>query len=174
MAYYPPYPNIYQPGLYQQMGQPQNQMMMQAQPMPNQQQMPMPNQPMQQQQMQQASMQPAMQPPLQQGNGMIWVSGKDEADKWPVIPGNAVALWDSNLPVVYLRQADNTGKPSTTAYDLVERTDTPTQRPAPQIDMSRYITIDDAEEMIDRRVNDILAERLKRPSKAAKTKEDTE
>lgn len=158
-----PYPNIYQ----QQMYQPQNPMMMQGQPMQNAQQMPMQNQPMQQ------SMQPQMQQAApQQSNGMIWINGKAEADSWPVLAGNAVALWDSTAAVVYLRQADSTGKPSTKVYDLVERTETPAQRPAPQIDMSRYMTIDDAEEMIDRRVNDILAERLKRPVKAAKPKED--
>ena len=35
-----------------------------------------------------------------------------------------------------------------------------------QIDLSRYVTIDQLE--------DILAERVKRPAKAAKVKEDTE
>lgn len=106
---------------------------------------------------------------------MIWVSGKDEADKWPVIPGNAVALWDSNAAVVYLRQADNTGKPSTEVYDLVKRTDVPAQRQVPpQIDLSGYMTIEAAEEMIEQRINDILAERLKRPSKGTRAKEDTE
>lgn len=166
MAYYPPYPNIYQPGLYQQMAQPQPPMM-QGQPMPNNQQMPMQNQAMQQPIPNQQ-----MQPMPQQNNGMIWISGKAEADSWPVLAGNAVALWDSNSAVVYLRQADSTGKPSTKVYDLVERVDTPAQKPAPQIDLSRYMTVDEAEEMIDRRVNDILAERLKRPVKATKLKED--
>lgn len=168
MAYYPPYPNIYQPGIYQQMGQPQPPMM-QGQPMPNQ-QIPMQNQAVQPMQ------QPIQQPPAQQSNGMIWISGKAEADSWPVLAGNAVALWDSNNPVVYLRQADSTGKPSTTVYDLVERVENQPQqrRQAPQFDPSKYMTVDDAEEMIDRRINDILSERLKRPSKAVKAKEDTD
>ena len=99
-------------------------------------------------------------------NGMIWVSGRQEADGYLIVPNSAVALWDANNPVVYLRKADSTGKPSTVVYDLVERTDNPgPQQPAPQVDLSRYVTIDQLEE--------ILAERLKRPAKASKTKEDT-
>ena len=98
-----------------------------------------------------------------QNSGIIWVSGKGEADGYLVAPNSAVALWDANNPVIYLRQADSTGKPSTKVYDLVERTDA---SPTPQVDLSRYVTIDQLE--------DILAERLKRPAKAAKVKEDTE
>ncbi len=102
-----------------------------------------------------------------QNSGVIWVSGKEEADKWPIAFGCAVALWDANNPVIYLRQADSTGKPSTKVYDLVERTDNPAhQQAAPQIDWSQFITRDQLE--------DILAERFKRPAKAAKVKEDTE
>lgn len=102
-------------------------------------------------------------------NGMIWVNGRQDADGYLVAPNSAVALWDQNNPVVYLRKADSTGKPSTVVYDLVERTDGP--QPA-QTDMSRYITVEAAEEMIERRVNEILSERLKRPSKPAGKKEE--
>lgn len=102
-----------------------------------------------------------------QNSGIIWVSSKPEADGYLVAPNSAVALWDANNPVIYLRKADSTGKPSTVVYDLVERTDNPApQQAAPQIDLSRYVTIDQLE--------DILAERLKRPAKASKTKEETE
>lgn len=100
-------------------------------------------------------------------NGIIWVSGKSEADGYLIAPNSAVALWDQNNPVVYLRKADSTGKPSTVVYDLVERSDgSAQQQAAPQIDLSRYVTIDQLE--------NILAERLKRPVKAPKTKEDTD
>ncbi|MCI9549042.1 MAG: hypothetical protein HFF20_07440 [Oscillospiraceae bacterium] len=101
-----------------------------------------------------------------QNSGIVWVSSKLEADSYLVAPNSAVALWDANNPVIYLRQADSTGKPSTKVYDLVERTDNPApQQSAPQIDLSRYVTIDQLE--------GILAERLKQPAKASKTKEDT-
>lgn len=101
-----------------------------------------------------------------QNSGVIWVSGKEEADKWPIAFGCAVALWDANNPVIYLRQADSTGKPSTKVYDLVERTDSPSAQAAPQLDLSGYVTWD--------KLDEYLAERLKRPSKAAQKKEDTD
>ena len=128
-----------------------------------------------QQQMQQSMMQQPVQPmqtnpiqqPAPQNGGINWVGSKTEADNWPIAPGCAVALWDSNNPVIYLRQADSTGKPSTKVYDLVERTDNPApQQSTPQIDMSRYVTIDQLEE--------ILSERLKKPVRQTKPKEDTE
>lgn len=76
-----------------------------------------------------------------QNSGIIWVSGKAEADGYLVAPNSAVALWDANNPVIYLRKADSTGKPSTVVYDLVERTDNPSlQQAAPQIDLSQFVT----------------------------------
>lgn len=108
-----------------------------------------------------------VQPSGPQNSGIIWVSSKLEADGYLVAPNSAVALWDANNPVIYLRQADSTGKPSTKVYDLVERTDDlAPQQPVPQVDLSRYVTIDQLEE--------ILSERFKKPAKAAKVKEDTE
>lgn len=97
-------------------------------------------------------------------NGMIWVSGRQEADGYLIAPNSAVALWDANNPVVYLRKADSTGKPSTVVYDLVERTDNPPTQASHQIDLSRYVTIDQLEE--------ILADRLKKPIKTAQKKEE--
>jgi len=99
-----------------------------------------------------------------QNSGIIWVSGKAEADGYLVAPNSAAALWDANNPVIYLRSADSTGKPSTKVYDLVERTDGQAMPQTPQIDLSRYVTIDQLEE--------ILTERLKRPAKPQKTKEE--
>lgn len=54
-------------------------------------------------------------------SGIIWVSGAQEAAMYPIAPNNAVALWDRGGSVIYLKQADATGKPSMTIYDLVER-----------------------------------------------------
>lgn len=100
-------------------------------------------------------------------NGIIWISGKAEADGYLVAPNSAVALWDANSPVIYLRKADSTGKPSTVVYDLVERTDSPVQQQAAlQIDTDRFVTWD--------KLDEYLAERLKRPSKAAQKKEDAD
>lgn len=52
---------------------------------------------------------------------ILWVSNEREAQEYPVAPNSAVALWDANNPVVYLKKADASGKPDTEIYDLVKR-----------------------------------------------------
>ncbi len=54
-------------------------------------------------------------------SGMIWVNNEQEAQNYLVAPNNAVALWDSNSPVVYVKQADASGRPFLKIYDLTER-----------------------------------------------------
>lgn len=58
---------------------------------------------------------------------IVWVQNEMEAANYLVAPNSAVTLWDSNSPVVYLKQADASGKPSMKTYDLVERVQRPAQ-----------------------------------------------
>ena len=68
---------------------------------------------------------PVQQSPQQNPNNTIsWVNNEEEAKAYLVAPNSAVALWDANKPVLYLKKADSSGKPSFQAYDLVERTET--------------------------------------------------
>lgn len=69
--------------------------------------------------------QPVQQQPQQQmtSSGIIWVGSEFEAQNYPVAPNNAVALWDSTKPAIYLKQADASGKPMMKVYDLSERTE---------------------------------------------------
>ena len=73
----------------------------------------------------QAASQSQPQPQPQQNQSQfssIWFNGGEaEAKNFPVGPNNAVALWSETDPVIYLRSADATGKPSLKIYDLVER-----------------------------------------------------
>lgn len=111
--------------------------------------------------------------PSPQNSGIIWVSGKQEADGYMIAPNSAVALWDQNNPVVYLRQADSTGKPSTKVYDLVERVNNPSpQQAVSQIDPTQFITREEFSDAVHAAVEEVLAERMKRSSKPAKQKED--
>ena len=76
----------------------------------------------------QPPMQGPQMPPVQSqqnGQSMVWVNGEQEAMGYLVAPNSAVALWDSNSPTIYLKQADASGKPSIKIYDLVERTSGP-------------------------------------------------
>lgn len=62
--------------------------------------------------------------PVQNQNSIIWVSGLNEAQMFPVAPNNAVALWEQSGKTIYLKSADATGKPTMRIYDLVERSET--------------------------------------------------
>lgn len=69
--------------------------------------------------------QPMQQPITQPQGGVQWVGSEMEARNYLIAPNSAVALWDSSASRVYLKQADASGKPTLTAYDLVERKETP-------------------------------------------------
>lgn len=87
----------------------------------------------------------------QQTTGILWVSGMQEASMYPVAPNNAVALWEQSGKVIYLKQADATGKPTIKVYDLVERTE---EAPAHEIE---YATKDDLG-AVSKAIRDALSE----------------
>lgn len=92
--------------------------------------------PQPQQIQQYSSAAPAQAQTSQISTGILWVSNEQEAQNYPVAPNNAVALWDSGSPVIYLKQTDASGRPNIKIYDLKERID-PTveasKQPAPNI-----------------------------------------
>lgn len=107
-------------------------------------------------------------------SGIIWVSSEREAAEYPIAPNNAVALWDSNNPVIYLKQADASGKPSTEIYDLVKRSPLPVQQAAiavqaPQVPAVEYVTRDEFNALEAK--FDALT--TKEPTKAKKAAKDT-
>ena len=124
-------------------------------------------------QLRQNQYQPNMQQvPQQQSPSIVWVQNEMEAANYLVAPNSAVTLWDSNAPVVYLKQADASGKPSMKIYDLVERSQRPTQ--APQTPAVEYAPLSRLE-ALEARI-DALAT-VKEAPKATKkttTKEDAE
>lgn len=109
------------------------------------------------------------QTPLTNQNGIIWVPNEQAANDYLVAPNSAVTLWNSNAPVVYLKQADASGKPSMKVYDLVERTQRPVQVPTVEYaPLSRL-------EALEARLNELAA--VKEAPKATKkttTKENAE
>lgn len=86
--------------------------------------------------------QPAMSTPQ---SSIIWISGGEaEANAYPVAPNNAVSLWSTTEPVVYLKQADASGRPAMKIYDLVERAQSASNAPMSQDGkLSVYATKDD-------------------------------
>ena len=124
-------------------------------------------------QLRQSQYQPNMQQvPQQQSPSIVWVQNEMEAANYLVAPNSAVTLWDSNAPVVYLKQADASGKPSMKIYDLVERTQRPVQ--AQQTPSVEYAPLSRLE-ALEARLNELAA--VKEAPKATKkttTKEDAE
>ena len=122
-------------------------------------------------QLRQNQYQPNMQqvPQQQAAPSIVWVQNEMEAANYLVAPNSAVTLWDSNAPVVYLKQADASGKPSMKIYDLVERTQRPVQTPAVEYaPLSRL-------EALEARLNELTAVKdPPKPTKKATTKEDAE
>lgn len=133
--------NVYQQPIYNQP------------PMPPMQEPPMQMRP----QYQPASqMQYPQQAQPQQNQAIIWVPNEKSANDFVVAPNNAVTLWDMNAPVVYVKKADASGKPTMTTYDLVERTQAVITPTVPRKDPS--------EEYVTRREFDELVAKLTAPS----------
>jgi hypothetical protein len=146
-------PYVYQQPIYNQpIGQPISQPM--QEPMMRPQYQPAPQLP---------TYQPQPQQP--QNQSIIWVPNEQAANDFIVAPNNAVTLWDMNAPIVYVKKADASGKPTMTTYDLVERAQAAPAPAAPRRDMS--------EEYVTRREFEELVAKLTAPSArpARKTKE---
>lgn len=91
---------------------------------------------------------PAPQPQQSGGQSIIWVPNEQAANEFIVAPNNAVTLWDMNAPVVYVKKADASGKPTMTTYDLVERVAATVSPIAPQtVPMAEYVTRKDFDEL---------------------------
>lgn len=83
-------------------------------------------------------------------SGIIWVSGLQEAQMYPLAPNAAVALWEKSGTTIYLKQADATGKPTMTVYDLVERSDAAQDGPGAKKDKPRaYATKDELDAVVE-------------------------
>ena len=125
-------------------------------------------------QLRQNQYQPNMQQVLQQQAtpSIVWVQNEMEAANYLVAPNSAVTLWDSNSPVVYLKQADASGKPSMKIYDLVERTHRTVQ--APQVPAVEYAPLSRLE-ALEARLNELAAVKVApKATKKTTTKEDAE
>lgn len=107
--------------------------------------------PMMRPQYQPAPQIPAYQPQPQQpqNQSIIWIPNEQAANDFIVAPNNAVTLWDMNAPVVYVKKADASGKPTMTTYDHVERAQAAPAPAAPRKDMSEeYVTRREFEELV--------------------------
>ena len=119
-------------------------------------------------------------------SGIIWVSGMNEAQMYPVAPNNAVALWEQSGKVIYLKTADATGKPSVRIFDLIERTETASAAPqAQEVKAPAYVTKEELADIlsvmkgltgeVEQMKGDLYGiSGRKRPAKKAEVVEDDE
>lgn len=115
------------------------------------------------------SYQPMQQPQQAPASpSIVWVQSEMEAANYLVAPNSAVTLWDSNSPVVYLKQADASGKPSMKIYDLVERNQRPVH--APQAPAVEYATREQLD-ALSARVDALSAPKQTKPKKETVTDE---
>ena len=124
------------------------------------------------QQMQQPQQfQPQQNPPTP---SIVWVQSEQEALNYLVAPNSAVTLWDSNSPVVYLKQADASGKPSMKTYDLVERNSRPVQAPpAPAVEYAPLSRLEALEAKLSA-LEAVREQPVKSTAKKSTQKEDVE
>ena len=54
-------------------------------------------------------------------NQLIWVQGEEAAKAYMVAPNSTMVLWDTDSPVIYLKQCDSMGRPSMTILDFTVR-----------------------------------------------------
>ena len=55
------------------------------------------------------------------GQNMVWVQGEEGARGYMVAPNNTVPLWDSENQIIYVKSADNLGRPSMRILDYTIR-----------------------------------------------------
>ena len=69
---------------------------------------------------------PQQAPQVQQQSDMFnWVKNEKEVESEYVAPNGVKTFWHETDPVVYMKQADATGKPTIRTFDLVERVQKP-------------------------------------------------
>ena len=116
--------------------------------------------------------QQAPQAQAQQNTGIVWIGSEREAAMYPVAPNGAVTLWNQNEPVVYLKQADATGKPTLRAYDLVERPESSQDERKQEASKVVYATKEELLALSEALTKEI--EKLKAKKPARKYEEDDE
>lgn len=81
---------------------------------------------------------------IQTSNSLVWVCNEKEATMYPVAPNTAVAMWNMTEPVIYLKQADASGRPSMKIYDLIEREESAQdERTSTNVKSINYVTKDE-------------------------------
>ena len=72
------------------------------------------------------------QPQPAQQSAVNWVSGRPEADAYPMAPNTVLPLWDRNQQIIYWKQCDAAGRQSIRELEYTDRTQAQPAQPAPE------------------------------------------
>lgn len=86
-------------------------------------------------------------------NGINWVQGIEGAKAWQLAPNSNVLLMDSeNDGKFYIKVSDNVGMCTLRVFNYVETTNEPAKS-AETVDFSQFITRNELNELLDKRLN---------------------
>jgi len=107
---------------------------------------------------------------LPTNNGIIWVQGVEGAKAYQLMPNSNTVLLDSeNEGLFYIKTSDNVGMCNLRIFHYEEVT----EKPAPQIDTSQFVTKAELQEAINQlrggRMNEQSVPAVKQKSKATIT-----
>jgi len=80
-----------------------------------------------------------------QSAGIIWVQGEAGAKAYPVAAGTSMLLMDSEAEQFYIKSTDISGMPMPLRVFSYKEMVAPTEVPAKETDMSKYITREELE-----------------------------
>lgn len=85
-------------------------------------------------------------------NGITWVQGIEGAKAYQMLPNGIALLMDSESEgKFYIKTSDNVGMCNLRIFEYTEVTNTP----APQMDLSNYVTKDELKEVVSSLKGDI-------------------
>lgn len=89
-----------------------------------------------------------MSQPQNYGRTLICVPNRKSVDDFLVCPGETVAFWNVNEPIIYVKKGKSVGGADTITYDLVERAEALATPVTPQTaPMAEYVTRKDFDEL---------------------------
>lgn len=111
---------------------------------------------------------PAQGLPQIQNFGMICVPSRQAVDDFLVGPGQSVAFWNVNDPIIYVKKGKSAGGADTITYDLVERAENSAQQTVPlAVPTEEYVTRREFDELVAK-----LTAASVRPARKAKEAEN--
>lgn len=86
---------------------------------------------------------------MPQTNGITWVQGIEGAKAYQLVPNSNAILMDSdNDGIFYIKVSDNVGMCNLRTFNYTEITNSTTNTPSNNVDLSNYVTRDELSQLI--------------------------